>query len=195
MNDIKSALEQLDHENEDHWTNSGLPNIDVVSGLVGHQVKRSEIGAAWTGFDRQAASEIAADKEPPAPPVPSGESDAGSEANGSSQDDNENKEVPQPNVTGQDLAELNAALVAEIKELNAMINSLEGEKAFPDPYGGDDNCPISLIERAYLASRSEAYSHNYELHSFIRQWETQQVPIKAAQERIDKRNARRDKRK
>lgn len=193
MNDIKSALEQLDHENEDHWTNSGLPNIDVVSGLVGHQVKRSEIGAAWTGFDRQAASEIAADKEPPAPPVPSGESDAGSEANGSSQDDNENKEVPQPNVTGQDLAELNAALVAEIEVLNIKLAALEGSADVFD--GLEDNCPISLIERAYLASRSEDYSHNYELHSFIRQWETQQVPIKAAQERIDKRNARRDKRK
>ena len=42
--EIKQALAQLDHNDDAHWTEDGLPRVDVVAGLTGDKgLKRSDI--------------------------------------------------------------------------------------------------------------------------------------------------------
>lgn len=41
--DIASALSMLDPDNDDHWTNAGLPAVEAVSELVGESVTRAQI--------------------------------------------------------------------------------------------------------------------------------------------------------
>ena len=50
---ILQALEQLDVDNDNHWTSDGLPRIDAVQALVEGKVTREEITAASQGFSRQ----------------------------------------------------------------------------------------------------------------------------------------------
>ncbi len=49
---IAQALEQLDRENDAHWTQDGAPRIDIVSTLVGSQVSRQQIVDAAPEFSR-----------------------------------------------------------------------------------------------------------------------------------------------
>jgi len=54
---IKSALSKLDTKNDAHWTDAGLPSVDVVRGIAGNmEITRKQIGAAWPGFNRTNAS-------------------------------------------------------------------------------------------------------------------------------------------
>lgn len=51
--DIVAALHQLDMSNDDHWTDDGLPRVDVIRTLAKDpNVKRNEISAALPGFTR-----------------------------------------------------------------------------------------------------------------------------------------------
>lgn len=64
--DIKEALEQLNHEDDDSWTEDGLPKVEVVRKITGSDVTRREITDAAPGFRRgQGITEEA-------PPQPSG---------------------------------------------------------------------------------------------------------------------------
>lgn len=50
---VKSALELLDHDNKEHWTARGLPNTETVSGLVGFAVERKDINEIAPEFVRK----------------------------------------------------------------------------------------------------------------------------------------------
>lgn len=50
---IKAALEELDHENDEHWTNAGLPDVGAVKDILGDKVSRSEIEEADPDFVRK----------------------------------------------------------------------------------------------------------------------------------------------
>ena len=50
---VKSALELLDHANKEHWTARGLPNTETVSGLVGFAVERKDINEIAPEFVRK----------------------------------------------------------------------------------------------------------------------------------------------
>ena len=57
---ILNALSQLDPENNDHWTNDGLPNTGVVQRIASDQtIRRPDIQTARPGFDRESAKAAA----------------------------------------------------------------------------------------------------------------------------------------
>ena len=50
---IKLALDLLDHDNDEHWTQAGLPSMDAVEALVGDDtITRSDVESASPGFVR-----------------------------------------------------------------------------------------------------------------------------------------------
>lgn len=54
---IRDALKQLDAGNDDHWTDDGLPRTGVVQKIASDQtIKRTDIQAAWPGFQRHPAT-------------------------------------------------------------------------------------------------------------------------------------------
>ena len=58
--DIATALGQLDPENDDHWTGSGLPAMAAVEERVGSKdIKRADVEAALPGWNRDASLEAA----------------------------------------------------------------------------------------------------------------------------------------
>ncbi len=50
--DIQEALELLDASDDQHWTEDGMPRVDVVSSLVGKSVSREEITSIAPKFTR-----------------------------------------------------------------------------------------------------------------------------------------------
>jgi hypothetical protein len=74
---IVSALAQLDHNNEGHWVEDGLPRTGVVQKFAGDQsITRQQINEAAPGFSRQVP-----DKEPvPEQTVPDTETTTPAEA-------------------------------------------------------------------------------------------------------------------
>jgi hypothetical protein len=51
---IVSALSQLNHENDDHWTGGGLPDVATVVRLAGiDSLKRADIDKVSPDFKRQ----------------------------------------------------------------------------------------------------------------------------------------------
>lgn len=50
---IINALQALDHDNDDHWTDNGLPQVEVIKEIVKGKVSRGEINAAYPGFVRE----------------------------------------------------------------------------------------------------------------------------------------------
>jgi chromosome segregation ATPase len=55
--EILEALSQIDPWEDENWTADGLPKTDVVSALVGSQVKRQEITDARPEFNRDLAKQ------------------------------------------------------------------------------------------------------------------------------------------
>lgn len=51
---IRENLALLDPDDDDHWTKAGLPDVEVVSDLVGAKVTRAQIGEAAPDFRREA---------------------------------------------------------------------------------------------------------------------------------------------
>lgn len=59
---VLDALKMLNPENDDFWTDAGLPKVAAIeeaSGVVG--VTRKDIEAAWPGFNREKALEMLVD--------------------------------------------------------------------------------------------------------------------------------------
>lgn len=56
---VKEAVSSLDHEDDKHWTEAGLPSADAVSDLAGEKVTRKQIEAAAPGYNRAAAKAAA----------------------------------------------------------------------------------------------------------------------------------------
>ena len=51
---LKSALELLDHADDNHWTDSGLPRMDVLKTLAGDEaITRKDVEEAFPGFERK----------------------------------------------------------------------------------------------------------------------------------------------
>jgi len=41
--ELQTALDSLDHGDDAHWTQGGLPNLNVLKEKVGHPVKRDDV--------------------------------------------------------------------------------------------------------------------------------------------------------
>lgn len=55
---ISEALEQLDHTNDDHWTNAGKPDMKAVEALVGDSsIKRKDVESVAPDFKRKTDDE------------------------------------------------------------------------------------------------------------------------------------------
>lgn len=52
MKSIQTALAELDHSNDDLWTDDGAPKVDAVAGILGRPVSRADIIAAAPKFVR-----------------------------------------------------------------------------------------------------------------------------------------------
>ena len=53
---LAAALAALDVANDDHWTQEGLPRLDVLKELTGKSVARSDLSPAFTRESQQPAS-------------------------------------------------------------------------------------------------------------------------------------------
>lgn len=70
MSDILEALNTLDKDDDENWTADGAPRVDVVSALVGRELKRQEIVDAAPEFNRANISDVpenAPESEPETP--------------------------------------------------------------------------------------------------------------------------------
>lgn len=52
---IVEALQSLDADNDEHWTNGGEPRVSMVNQILNSEIGRSEIHSALPGFNREAA--------------------------------------------------------------------------------------------------------------------------------------------
>lgn len=52
---VKTALEQLDSGNDEHWTQTGLPAVDAVAKLAGGKVTRDQITNVAPALSRETA--------------------------------------------------------------------------------------------------------------------------------------------
>lgn len=50
---VVDALKQLDTENDEHWTDNGLPRLDAMAKLCDKQISRAEINQVGAGFSRK----------------------------------------------------------------------------------------------------------------------------------------------
>lgn len=56
LNTIRVASVKLDVDNDDHWTNDGLPGLEAIHHFTGNQrIKRSDVTNALPDFNRDAA--------------------------------------------------------------------------------------------------------------------------------------------
>jgi len=57
--DIKKALAELDSSNDAHWTDDGLPRVDVIQVLLKDPtIKRKDVSEASPGFSRAATEAV-----------------------------------------------------------------------------------------------------------------------------------------
>lgn len=168
MNELQQILSQLDIENDEHWTTTGLPVVDVVSSRAGRTITRAEITQAWPKFDRDELRRFIAESEknsqatgtPPAPPAPA--SNDGSASSG----DGDVKHQPLFGDEGE------------------QGDTGEGQKKVT---------PMDLIEQATNLANSNEYRNNYELQTFLRGYQVMQRNIHEVQKRLDLRAERRNK--
>lgn len=69
---ILEALEELDQDNDAHWTMDGAPRLDALEEILGHQVSRKEVIDVSPKFMRQPTApseepEVATEATPEAP--------------------------------------------------------------------------------------------------------------------------------
>lgn len=71
--DLKTALSQLDSLDDGHWTQEGLPRIEVLEGMVGEKLTRQQITDVAPKFSRSSMELPEAEKEEVAAPSPAQE--------------------------------------------------------------------------------------------------------------------------
>lgn len=54
---IAEVLAKMDPKNDAHWTNDGLPRLDILSKAVGRDVTRDELNLSHPSFNRVSATE------------------------------------------------------------------------------------------------------------------------------------------
>lgn len=163
---IKTALGQLDPENDNHWTTAGEPRIDTVKMLAGDQgITRADITEADASFNRQSAKSaavppappegtITGDQIPPAPPV-------GQVPDAPQAADVDGKEVPPapPLPTAPAADQLPTAAEPTAVE-GAEPQGTHVEQDTPDVEGGPVGRPPQITEgtteKGYNALNSEA---------------------------------------
>jgi hypothetical protein len=70
---LSEAISQLDHTQDGHWTEDGMPSVEAVAAIFGKEVDREQITKAAPNLVRKAKEPSAeeppapADEEPPAP--------------------------------------------------------------------------------------------------------------------------------
>lgn len=74
LNTIRVASTKLDVENDDHWTQDGLPGLEAIHQFTGNQrIKRADVTNALPDFNREAARAAAEKADEPDAPVEAGE--------------------------------------------------------------------------------------------------------------------------
>ncbi len=54
---LESAIQHLDPARDEHWTKSGLPDLNVLKELTGKEVKRKDVEEVAPDFTREQAAE------------------------------------------------------------------------------------------------------------------------------------------
>ena len=55
---LRQAVLKLDTGNEEHWTNAGLPRLEIVEGFLGYDVTRKELEALAGDITRETIEDI-----------------------------------------------------------------------------------------------------------------------------------------
>lgn len=206
---IRRAISQLDPDNADDWTDSGLPNMARVKELTGlEDLKRSEIGEAQPGFNRTNAgspqsggpgskSTATADAAPSG--EPKNESGEGmTELEKAEQNIKPNSDpATNPNAGNPDLGPYEGqAHTADQRELLHAQMSVEDQKSarrdrFMREVEAGNVDAIELLEMAVAAAATDRYRRNGALQNLVRAYQVDQVNIKDMQGRLDSRNERR----
>lgn len=117
------ALLSLDTQNDDHWTQDGLPRLDVLKNAMGESVSRSDIAAVSKTFNRFNAA-IEAEE---------GEADEQAEQETQPEAETEVKETTTepPVVTDTEVeGEMSEAAKAEMELSEARVALTEAQKRF-----------------------------------------------------------------
>lgn len=164
MSKIKDVLAKLDPANDAHWTNDGLPRLDVISKALGRDVTREQLNESSPGFSRAAAAEAGAaalakaqdgvapstppvpdDELPPAPPKFVAEADT----------------VVSIDELRAELSELISARSNLDVEINRVQNLLAEEQGKADDSGFADT--IAMYKASQAAEREKRAALNVQL--------------------------------
>jgi len=169
---LQDAIANLNPSNDEHWTKSGLPDLDTLRTMTGNgDLSRGDVDAVVpSGFNRSNAH---------AAPTPGGTGAAGEDDMGSQASAN----LEGPPGTGQGGVDLSATAFA----VGELLSS-----AFEDD--GEFNA-IILMEAAVAAAQSDRFRSNSVLMGLTRGYQASQDQIREVQDRIDVRRDRRTKRK
>lgn len=197
---IRAALGRLDKENDDDWTEGGLPKLARMQQLSGFEdLKRAELSDASPGFQRVAPKgpaagfKSAATSDAPEPKDEESEAaDALEKANELRQpnsDPETNDNVGRTDLgpyEGQTHTADQGEKLAEEMAVELWTNGKQ-----PADLAAQVKDPVFLIEAAYAAmSADPRYSKNGEMQTFFRHYTIAQVNIKASQARLDARHKR-----
>ena len=127
MNDaaIRTALESLDHADDDHWTSDGQPRVDVVMDIVGAPVTRKEIINAAPDFQRDGDMTPPPEDGPDEPEEPQPEDEP--ETAAPAVVDRDPVEERRPDLTPQQARYVEVS--ERLADINAEIGKLELERA------------------------------------------------------------------
>ena len=179
---LAAALAALDAAEAAHWTEEGLPRLDVLKHMVGAAVTRDEVTKAAPSLSRAslqaaatppapAAAGVGADPTPPAPAAPpaappavpsQGDSDAATD-----------KPDPEPDASSQDRSEDEAIEAAE-RELGQMRAQL----AEATRYAEEKTAALDRLIEARDAARPRST-----LGDAVQAYHAQQLKVRAERAR------------
>jgi hypothetical protein len=138
LNTIRVASVKLEVENDDHWTNDGLPSLEAVHHFTGNQrIKRGDVTNALPDFNREAArAALEAAAAEPVVPVQAGPAPNTSvlDANGfvlPQTHTSEELALKECDIDARlgDLANQRLAVIAEAEEAKRKVTHLDEEEA------------------------------------------------------------------
>ena len=198
---IRQALRKLDPDNDDDWTQGGLPamaRVQELSGMSG--LNRQQVGEADPGYNREKA---AGTPEPKANVEASHRkqrenADAASGATGGAGSGENGEQTAEdriqpnldpasnPNVGTTDLGPYEGQ--AHTADQRENLHAQEATEEAGEIQASEGDNPIELFERAVAAAQTDRYRRNGELQNLVRHYQVNQVAIKDLQGRLDKRN-------
>lgn len=127
---IKEALLKLDPENDEHWTQDGLPKLDALSEIFGEKVTRKEATEADPDFIRptneEEDEEDDSDDEDDESEDDDSEDEASDEDEGDDEDEDEDDDSEDEDDDPDELAEVSASMEKKKVEME------EADKAAAD---------------------------------------------------------------